>query len=505
MSDLRDAFEWRIKELELRIMEDVVRRIKKAGKITSSADHQLNIYRTLGNSTYKIEQEIKKRLAAEDPEIWRMYDEALEKQYIRDRDLYEQMNEEYVPWDERPGNRQVFESFVKQSQGELKNFTRSLGFAIKEGNKTVFKPLSVYYQKHLDNAILDITTGAFDYNSVLRRVVKEMTTSGIRVVDYASGHSNRIEVAARRAVMTGISQVTGNINEQNAQILGTNWFEVDWHAGARPSHKEWQGKPYTYEQLISICGLHTVTGLGGTNCYHGYYPFFPGISKRNYTDEWLVEQNRKEEQTTSYKGKEYTPYQASQRQRHMETAMRAQRDKIHLLKQGEAAADTIVDEQIKYQNQLYEYTKFSNVMGLKQQRERIYMDRKGRVLPYGNSVVKYQKIRYNKDGSIKITDDWSRKDHVKIPSRYRQNAVVETTEEKSGVKYRNRTIYDQNGHMVKQIHSGNHGNPKIHNYGKNGEHVHIYEWEGGRIKKRYTRELREKERKEHKDLWKKQT
>ena len=299
MSDLRDAFEWRIKELELRIMEDVVRRIKKAGNITSSADHQLNVYRSFGNSTYKIEQEIKKRLAAEDPEIWRMYDEALEKQYIRDRDLYEQMNEEYIPWDERPGNRQIFESLVKQSQGELKNFTRSLGFAIKEGNKTVFKPLSVYYQKHLDNAILDIKTGAFDYNTVLRRVVKEMTSSGIRVVDYASGHSNRIEVAARRAVMTGISQVTGNINEQNAQILGTNWFEVDWHAGARPSHREWQGKPYTYEQLISICGLHTVAGLCGANCYHTYYPFFPGISKRNYTDEGLAEQNRKEEQTTS--------------------------------------------------------------------------------------------------------------------------------------------------------------------------------------------------------------
>ena len=144
-------------------------------------------------------------------------------------------------------------------------------------------------------------------------------------------------------------------------------------------------------------------------------------------------------------------------------------------------------------------------MGLKQQRERIYMDRKGRVLPYGNSVVKYQKIRYNKDGSIKTTDDWSRKDHVKIPAKYRQNAVVETIEEKSGVKYRNRTIYDQNGHMVKQIHSGHHGNPKIHNYGKNGEHVHIYEWEGGRIKKRYTREVREKERREHKYLWKKQS
>lgn len=79
-----------------------------------------------------------------------------------------------------------------------------------------------------------------------------------------------------------------------------------------------------------------MTGLEGINCYHERYPFFPGISERNWSDEWLEEQNRKENTPKEFKGKEYTTYEAKQRQRQMETAMRAQREKVQLLKEGGA-------------------------------------------------------------------------------------------------------------------------------------------------------------------------
>ncbi len=110
---------------------------------------------------------------------------------------------------------------------------------------------------------MDIVSGAFDYNSVLRRVVAQLTNSGLRQIDYASGHANRVDVAARRAVMTGITQLTGEISDMNAATLGTNYFEVAWHAGARPTHQVWQGKVYSREELVTVCGLGTVTGLEG--------------------------------------------------------------------------------------------------------------------------------------------------------------------------------------------------------------------------------------------------
>ena len=136
---------------------------------------------------------------------------------------------------------------------------------------------------------------------------------------------------------------------------------------------------YSKEELETVCGLGTVTGLCGANCYHVYYPFIPGVSERLYTDEWLEEQNRKELETKEWNGKEYNLYEQTQKQRQMETAMRAQREKIDALKAAKVSSDEITLAKAKYQAQLNEYSRFCRQMGLKEQRERIYYDMRGRL------------------------------------------------------------------------------------------------------------------------------
>ena len=374
--------ERKFRNLENRIMEDVVRRIKKTGQITSSADYQLNRYYILGNSTKDIEDIVKSAVGDDYPETFKLYDEVVEKQYTRSRELYEQVNEEFIPYEQNEQLQQLVNGLIQQSNDELYNITRSMGFMVDMGGgRKVFSPLSDYYNQYLDNAIVEITSGAFDYNTVIRRVVGQMTNSGLRTVDYASGYSSRCDVAARRAVMTGLSQLTGHIAQANAQKLHTEYFEIDWHAGARPSHRIWQGKVWSYRELVTVCGLGTVTGLQGANCYHEYYPFIPGISERQFSDKWLAEQNRKEDRQKVFKGKEYTLYEATQRQRYLETNMRAQRQKVKLLQQAGASQDDIMLARCKYQAQLDEYKAFCERMGLQEQRERIYYDLQGRVAP----------------------------------------------------------------------------------------------------------------------------
>ena len=363
-------------------MEDVVRRIKKTGQITSSADYQLNRYYILGNSTKDIEDIVKSAVGDDYPETFKLYDEVVEKQYTRSRELYEQVNEEFIPYEQNEQLQQLVNGLIQQSNDELYNITRSMGFMVDMGGgRKVFSPLSDYYNQYLDNAIVEITSGAFDYNTVIRRVVGQMTNSGLRTVDYASGYSSRCDVAARRAIMTGLSQLTGHISQTNAQKLHTEYFEIDWHAGARPSHRTWQGKVWSYRELVTVCGLGTVTGLQGANCYHEYYPFIPGLSERQFSDKWLAEQNRKEDRQKVFKGKEYTLYEATQRQRYLETNMRAQRQKVKLLQQAGASQDDIMLARCKYQAQLDEYKAFCERMGLQEQRERIYYDLQGRVAP----------------------------------------------------------------------------------------------------------------------------
>ena len=379
---------WR--EAERRIMEDVIRRIKKAGEITSTADYQINRLIEMGKSREEVERIIKEALGATWPEMFEMYDKVAEWEYVRNREIYEQVNDDFLTPEENKWLQQITEAARKQTKDTLVNMAQSYGFSVLMAGKRVFTPFAEYYQKYVDTAIQDVVTGGTDYNSAIRKVVTQMTNSGLRVVDYASGHTNRADVAARRAVLTGVNQITAQVSEHNAEKLDTEYFEVSWHPCARPDHQTWQGKVFSRKQLETVCGYGTVTGLCGANCRHTFHPFIPGVSERLYPDEWLEEQNQKEAKTKEWNGKQLNAYEQTQQQRKMETAMRAQRQKIRLLQEAGADKDDIMLEKAKYQGQLNEYKQFSKKMGLLEQRERIYQDGLGKVA----TNTKQQNARY---------------------------------------------------------------------------------------------------------------
>lgn len=368
-------------ELQDRIFADVVRRIKKTGEITSTADYQINKLLLLENSTEFVEQELKSLLNASDPEIWGLYDKVSNWEYVRYEEAYQQINGNFVPLEQNAQIQQWTQAIMQQTRNDLKNITQSLGMSVDiGGGKTAFTPLAEYYQKYLDKACMDIVTGAFDYNTVLRRVVKEMTASGLQTIDYASGWKNRVPVAVRRAALTGISQLSAKINEMIAKDLKTDTYEVTYHSGHRPSHW-WGGQIYTYSELISVCGLGDVAGLCGANCRHSYYAFVPGISVRTYTDQQLREYEEAEKQTREYNGKLYNRYEATQAQRQLETKMRAQRAYVKNLQRGGASSEDVIATKARYLNTLHQYQAFSKKMKLPEQMERVYMDGLGRIAP----------------------------------------------------------------------------------------------------------------------------
>lgn len=379
---------WR--EAERRIMEDVIRRIRKTGEITSTADYQINRLIEMGKSREEVERIIKEALGATWAEMFEMYDKVAEWEYVRNREIYEQVNDDFLTPEGNKWLRQITEAARKQTKDTLVNMAQSYGFSVLMAGKRVFTPFAEYYQKYVDTAIQDVVTGGTDYNSAIRKVVTQMTNSGLRFVDYASGHTNRADVAARRAVLTGVNQITAQVSEHNAEKMDTEYFEVSWHPCARPDHQTWQGKVFSRKQLETVCGYGTVTGLCGANCRHTFHPFIPGVSERLYPDDWLEEQNQKEAKTKEWNGKQLNAYEQTQQQRKMETAMRAQRQKIRLLQEAGADKDDIMLEKARYQGQLNEYKQFSKKMGLLEQRERIYQDGLGKVA----TNTKQQNARY---------------------------------------------------------------------------------------------------------------
>ena len=380
LESLSTAFDERMRQLENEVMEDIIRRIRINGEITRSADWQVNRLVELGMGRKEIENRIKKALNLSEEEVKKLYSDIIESGYARDAGLYKKSGIKKIPFEKNDVLQQLIAATAAQTANEMRNLSGSLGFAVRNADGTVhFTEIGKFYQDTVDNAINGIANGVFDYNTALKKAVSALTNSGLRTVDYASGWSNRVDVAARRSVMTGIAQLTGKINEQNAEELGTDTFEVTWHGGARPSHQVWQGRWYTKKQLVSVCGLGSVTGLCGANCYHDYYPVIPGISEPTYTEEQLREMNRKENIPVEYGGKQYTKYEALQHQRRLETKMRAQRQEIHLLEAGGASEDDIIAARCRYRVTSGEYTRFSKAMELPQQRERVTVDGLGNV------------------------------------------------------------------------------------------------------------------------------
>lgn len=378
--------ESKFKQLEARIMADLIRKLKaNGGEITRAADWQIHRLYELGTSKSTIQSIIKKVMSFSDAQLASIFGSVIESGYAYDESLYSAAGIDFIPFEENEQLQQLIGAIQEQTKDELVNITQSMGFAIKDVDGSItFQPIAKYYQNTLDKAMLDITSGGLDYGKVLKRTVKEMTNSGLRTVDYASGWSNRVTVAVRRAVVTGFNQVVAKINEDNAKKLGTDMYEVSWHSGHRPSH-DWGGKWYNYEQLESICGLGEVDGLCGANCYHSYTPVIPGVSTPTYTDEELEKLEAAEKEKQEYDGKKYTKYEALQRQRRIETRLRKQREDIQLLIEGKASQDDIDAEKTKYHALANEYVEFSEAMGLPEQMERVTMDGlKGIDVSFGN-------------------------------------------------------------------------------------------------------------------------
>lgn len=482
-----------ISELETRIMTDIVERIRKNGFSSASSDWQITRLQQLGESDQNIQKMIRQALGDIDVSLDKIFSDTVYEEYYGHARSYKLFGREQIPFEQNTQLQELIGGIRQQTGDTFRNMTNSMGFAIKDpvSGKITYSPLMKFYQDTLDAAMWDLLSGGFDFNTILNRTVSRMTTSGIRWIDYDSGNRNRVDVAARRAILTGFGQIQGKINEQVAQELEADRYEVSAHVGARPDHQKWQGRVWTMEQLQSVCGLGTVTGLKGANCYHDYEAFPPG-SIRNYTDEQLEQMMREDNTPKGYGEKKYTTYEALQKQRYMERCMRKTRQEIKLLKSGEAPEQEIILKKAKYQGQLQKYREFSKVMGLPEQMKRVYQDGlRGKFTP---TKTEFKKIE------PPILKNAAGKDIIEVKRvtlTGNPNSITQLTGKKGGIE---RNYYDENGRQYKQISNNDHGNAKRHPYGNKGEHAHDYVYKDDKLIDRPARELTENERKENLDI-----
>lgn len=363
--------------LEITLLEEICSRLKATDELNEVTVQDIRALRSHGIDLKDIEKAMRKTTGISETKLNKLFDDVVERNQKYYTDLIDLA---HITQPETLVSVEDTWAIYEQTKQTLRNITRSMGFLVDAG-RTMLPPAKAY-QWALDAATLKVESGAISYGQSIKDAVRELASGGLRVVDYESGHRDHVDVAARRAVMTGVSQLCSKYTEQAAEYLGTPYYEVSAHAGARDvpgrspwaSHKEWQGKVYStrsgdiYPNIYEVCGLGAVDGLEGANCRHRRNVWVEGVSERTYTDEQL--EHIDDGLGCTFEGKTYTAYEVTQEQRKVERTIRKiKREKIAYNAAGLTDEEQAVNIKLRRLNA--KYKEFSKAAGLPEQRERM--------------------------------------------------------------------------------------------------------------------------------------
>lgn len=349
------------------LIEEIARRISEAGQLTATAAYQTWRLQQLGVSQRQLKKELRKRLKISHRELRKLLEQAAEVGYNFDiRNLpYVQA----VPFEENTAIQQIVSAVVQLAKDDLSNITQTIGFVCPNGKAV---GLTDAYNQACDFAFMKVSTGAQDYNSAIREATKNLAEKGIVTIDYGSGVHTSLEAAVRRNIMGGLGLMQERISKQNHDDFGCDGWEISAHAASAPDHEPIQGKQYSdaeYEKLNNSL----VRRIGTLNCGHSAFPIILGVDSPQYTPEELEQMRQDNEKGIEYDGRHYTMYEATQRQRQLERAIRKQKRRILVAEQNPNDQERLQQAQIKYQVLNQEYKRFSKAAGLRLQHERMEM------------------------------------------------------------------------------------------------------------------------------------
>lgn len=517
--------------LEKEVIVDVANRIKESLAYTRTAELEVESLQRLGYSPARIRKEAMKILKA-DPDFRKqvakntleqkkkvkkllqsilksaqiLKDKILSKaadlSYFYDLRVWKQGGKELTDKSFLP---QLVEAAQRQTSDVLKNLAQTTGFRTMSG----FEAMENLYQRELDKAMIKVCTGTFSREQIVYDVVHSLADSGLRTIDFASGYSMQLDTAVKLAIRTGAHQLSGKIMDANIMQTGENLVYVSKHLGARntgtghANHEQWQGKVYFikdgtdysdeakrigqdrimslwYATGYSVDGSreNDPLGLYGFNCRHKHHPWFLGISELPAEDP--------EPEAVRINGKTYDYYAITQKQRSMERKIRAMKREREALKALNMDTKQITK---KIKQKINDYEEFCDTAKVKPDINRLRYESGTSDLKKTEAWKSYENIeKVSHNGII----------NVEKTSLYEApDSVTQEILKNGGI---NRNYYDSTGKQIKQISNHNHGNPKRHPFGKDGEHVHDYIWKDGKLIGRPVRELNDDERKENSDI-----
>lgn len=376
------------------VVGKIAERIKDIGTLKPTDIYKIKrLYRS-GADIRLINKELARLTGLQERDIKKLIKVVAKDVYTDARPLYDYRHKTYLPFEENKELQRVIRAVQEHTVSTYQNLSNAQAFMIRDlVHPQILKPTSIAkaYQTVVDEAIQSVTLGVEDYQSAMRRTLKQLIDSGLRHVTYntESGrtYTQRVDTALRRNLLDGVRNIQQSMHNEVGKQFGADGIELTAHRYSAPDHEPIQGHQFTndeFEKLQSGDDFEDIRGnkfkgidrpIGVWNCRHFAISIIIGFSVPTYSQEQLDEMiaNNHKGYTTK-DGKHMTMYECTQYQRELET-------KIRYAKDGQILARQAGDEELarKYQAKINKYTgiykAFSKACGLKQMNMKMSVSR----------------------------------------------------------------------------------------------------------------------------------
>ena len=393
---LADIFQDRFDKANRKILEYIGLRLKEIGELTPSQARKIQQMYKYGEDLDTITQYLAEVSRQSIDDIEALYEKVAEEGYDWSKPFYEAKGIKQIPFKENKDVRRIIKAMCAVTGKSLKNISRTTAIGVNTAGG--FKPVGSFYRETIDSAITAVITGTDDYNSTIRRAVKELGSGGLKI-QYESGYRRRLDSAVRQNVLDGVRYVTHEIAVKNGEEFGADGYEISAHSACAPDHLPYQGRQYSKKEYEAI-QESLARPIGQWNCGHTAFPIVLGVSHRAYTDKELkaFEQNSNEKITIE--GREYTRYECTQLQRQLETKLRYAREEKALYKAvGDKELVNGATEKIRLLSNKYADVSRTAELPMRAERTRSVTEKLKNKVTNGpnNGIINKTKLFRNKD------------------------------------------------------------------------------------------------------------
>lgn len=359
------------RQMEHDAVGKISKHIGDVGKITVTDLNRVNELQRIGYNVSEIQRDIATTIGKSEQEIYNIFSDAAKEEYTKYRKEYDFSGAQYVPFAENKRLQELVEQISTATYGTFVNISRTttIGLVGADGK---LRPISETYQRSIDYAIMQVRTGQVDFHTAMRGTIKEMASNGLSYVEYETGYTRRLDSTVRMNLLGGMAQLSHAQAEMIGREFGADGMEISFHNGYRPTH-DFGGQQFPMDEYR----MDILPKMEEPNCYHRSFPIIIGVSTPTYSKvelEKLIAQNEKERE---FEGKMYDSYDAQQKQRRYETAIREQKDLINTFEES-GDEKGLQRAQIRLRQLNASYKDFSKAMEISTQPKRVTVLRKAK-------------------------------------------------------------------------------------------------------------------------------